>query len=358
MHSVRIVFVLPGMFVAGGVKFVLKISEALVNAGCHVTVVYPRDLRNPIIKFLDQKLGGSINQALGARAIRANWCCASRVRVLEVPVLDAKYLPSADFVFATAWQTAAFVNSLPLGPDRKCYLIQHYETWSGPKEAVDETWRLPMRKFVVAQWLADLAREMFNDDSAWIVHIGVDPREFFPPPSSYRKRKRRLRVAMLYHPEPWKGFADGLAAVEIARKEVDFDLVLFGAHPIHRSLPAQTQFYLRPSTARLRQLYWSSDVFVSSSWLEGGPMPPMEAMACERAVVATDSLGVREYAVHRVNALLSPPKKPAELAELLVTALKDEELRERLGKAGAATMKAFTWESSAEQMLRGLSATA
>ena len=75
------------------------------------------------------------------------------VELLYVPVLADRYLPDADAVVATAWQTADGVAGLSDRKGRGCYLIQHHETWSGRAERVDETWRLPLRKIFIAPWL-------------------------------------------------------------------------------------------------------------------------------------------------------------------------------------------------------------
>ncbi len=53
-----------------------------------------------------------------------------------------------------------------------------------------------------------------------------------------------------------------------------------------------------------------------------------------RPVVATSIDGVTEVAKHGVTALLVPPGKPAEVAESIISQLKDQELANRLGDAG------------------------
>ena len=36
---------------------------------------------------------------------------------------------------------------------RRFYLIQHFEDWSGDRDQVLRTWRLPMHKIVISRWL-------------------------------------------------------------------------------------------------------------------------------------------------------------------------------------------------------------
>src|SRR3546814_17648442 len=68
--------------------------------------------------------------------------------------------PDADVVIATAWQTAEVVDLLPSSKGRKYYFIQHFEDWTGPAGRVLATWKLPLRKLVIARWLAEMAEEI------------------------------------------------------------------------------------------------------------------------------------------------------------------------------------------------------
>src|SRR5262249_40542255 len=74
--------------------------------------------------------------------------------------------PDADVISATYWNTALGVAELSPRKGAKAILLQGYETSPGKWEpAIDEAWRLPLRKIVVSKWLADLARERFGDSN-------------------------------------------------------------------------------------------------------------------------------------------------------------------------------------------------
>jgi glycosyltransferase involved in cell wall biosynthesis len=78
-------------------------------------------------------------------------------------------------------------------------------------------------------------------------------------------------------------------------------------------------------------------------------------MACGCAVVSTDCGGIREYAEHGVNALLSPPEDPKGLAQNVLRLLDDDNLRVRLAKAGYEKIQEFTWDKAVtrlEEVLR------
>jgi len=64
---------------------------------------------------------------------------------------------------------------------------------------------------------------------------------------------------------------------------------------------------------------------------EGFPYTLIEAMTCGRPCVATDVGGVTEAVGD--TGLVVPPRRPAELAEACLTLLRDDELRQRLGRA-------------------------
>jgi glycosyltransferase involved in cell wall biosynthesis len=59
-----------------------------------------------------------------------------------------------------------------------------------------------------------------------------------------------------------------------------------------------------------------------------------EAMASGKAVVCTDSGGVREIVADGVNGFLVPPGDPATLAERLSFLLSDHDTRGRMGREG------------------------
>jgi glycosyltransferase involved in cell wall biosynthesis len=100
------------------------------------------------------------------------------------------------------------------------------------------------------------------------------------------------------------------------------------------------------SEEQLVRIFNQSKIFLCSSLAEGFAFPPAEAMACGCAVVSTDCGGIREYAVHEVNALLSPPGNPQALAENIIRLLEDNELRVKLAKTSHQQIKRFTWDTA------------
>ena len=87
------------------------------------------------------------------------------------------------------------------------------------------------------------------------------------------------------------------------------------------------------------------DLFVMSSVTEGLGTSLLDAMAASRPIVATTAGGIPEIVEEGVNGLLVPPRDHHALADAIVRALKDAEVRRRMGDAGFARVnERFTVE--------------
>jgi len=80
--------------------------------------------------------------------------------------------------------------------------------------------------------------------------------------------------------------------------------------------------------------YEAFDVFVLPSLWEGCPYTLLEAMGCERAVVATRVAGCSDIVREGETGLLVPPAQPEALAEALITLGQDPSRRREMGKRG------------------------
>lgn len=78
----------------------------------------------------------------------------------------------------------------------------------------------------------------------------------------------------------------------------------------------------------------SLDLLVVPSIKEPWGRVAAEAMAVGKPVVGTNVGGLPEIINHGHTGILVPPEDPDLLAEAIITLLKDEELRKRMGKAG------------------------
>lgn len=84
----------------------------------------------------------------------------------------------------------------------------------------------------------------------------------------------------------------------------------------------------------LPQILQDCDILLHPSLDEGFSRVVMEAMAMAKPVVATDVGGTREAMRGPYAPFLIPPARPADLRDALLTLLRDEELRAKVGKEG------------------------
>jgi glycosyltransferase involved in cell wall biosynthesis len=107
---------------------------------------------------------------------------------------------------------------------------------------------------------------------------------------------------------------------------------------------------------RLRELYRHARAFVYPSRYEGFGIPPLEAMACGAAVIATRTGAIAEYADGA--ALLIDPGDRAALRDALIRLLRDLPFRHELRVRGSERARAYSWDRSAALMTQLLSEAA
>jgi glycosyltransferase involved in cell wall biosynthesis len=76
------------------------------------------------------------------------------------------------------------------------------------------------------------------------------------------------------------------------------------------------------------------DLFVMSSVTEGLGTSLLDAMACRKAIVATEAGGIPEVVAAGETGLLVPPRHAPELAAAILALLEDDARREAMGAAG------------------------
>jgi glycosyltransferase involved in cell wall biosynthesis len=100
----------------------------------------------------------------------------------------------------------------------------------------------------------------------------------------------------------------------------------------------------------LSALYSGADVFAFPSLAEGFGLPVLEAMACGTPVVASNASAVPE--VVGDAGIVADARDPEVFATALTRVLDDAGLRERLGAAGLARARTFSWNKAAAGTLK------
>lgn len=146
---------------------------------------------------------------------------------------------------------------------------------------------------------------------------------------------------------------------QLHRHYPDLELVIAGGslqrHPdlqavceeCHVGARVRSLGYL-PKT-ELRALYNMAHVFVFPSLYEGFGLPPLEAMACGAAVVASRSSAIPEVVGH--SGLLVNPYRVEAIAEAVRSLLENDSFRRALGAQGKRRAREFDWDDTARRVL-------
>lgn len=347
----KITFILPSIEISGGTKAVFEFANHLDNRGHDVFVVYPlMPMRSGAKWYNIKNLVGRSKSAIAKlrQDIRVEWF-DFKANLIRVPTFTERYIPNADIVVATWWATAYYVSRYSNNKGAKFYLAQHYEIWGGPEEKVNNSYKLGLRIIVNSTWLKNILQEKLNVEIEALILHAPDLEQFYP--EDREKTNDTIRILIPYRKEEWKGAEDGIRAFEMVKEKYqEVKLVMFGS-PREDDVPRYVEFHELPVKDKLRKLYNSCDIFVFPSHHEGFGMPPMEAMACKRAVVTTNVGAVPDYTIPGETALVSPPKAPELLAENILRLVEDGELRKRIAEAGHNYItRNFSWAKAAEEL--------
>lgn len=180
--------------------------------------------------------------------------------------------------------------------------------------------------------------------------VGVDTNKFLPTPEPDAPIVILMATRMLWD----KGVGVFVEAIRILQKHYDFRAVLAGEPDSGNPSNIEAQTLENWQNEGLVEWWgWQADmpgayakchiVAFPTMYGEGVPTVLLEALACGRAVVATDVPGCRDVITHGVSGLLVPARNVEALAEAIETLFLDKELRNKMGTAGREiAMKQFS----------------
>jgi len=188
-----------------------------------------------------------------------------------------------------------------------------------------------------------------------VVHIpnSVDAELFYPSaPNVVLRDKLGLDqgyvLGFVGEARAKKGLSLLLKAFAKVATKVDAHLLLIGGlrpkdeevYQLFRRRNPQLSLHLVPYVpqSELVDYYNLMDLVLMPSLRDGLPNVLLEAMACERTVVASDVGGLSDVIENGQNGFLVPPRDKQALVEQILSALADADQRRVLGQAARATI--------------------
>lgn len=343
----KINFIIPFTGCTGGIKVIYEYANRLYERGHDVAIYVPMlgyNFGGSGLKGINSRIRGTIGNTF-IRGKTVDWFDL-KVDINLVPKINNIFLRNADIVIATAWPTAYDVALLNENKGEKVYFIQHYETWSGSEYLVDGSYKLDLNQIVIAKWLKSLMKDKFNKNSE-LIYSGINDSDF-----NYGDKNisNDITISIMYHELIWKGFNDGMAAIENIRdKYPNIKLNIFGMKKM-TSIPEYATFYHNPSREKLKQIYNESHIFLFPSRKEGWGLTVIEAMACKCAVIGTDTGALEDIGIHEINCLKSSPNDIDALTENLDRIINDINLMNLISENGFETALNFKWDKSIDKL--------
>jgi glycosyltransferase-like protein len=354
----------------GGVVHTLAVAEALADAGTDVhvyalgtdgffrptTVACTLIAPPPDTGSLSDKVFASIDALATALAA-------------DAPGFDL--LHAEDCISARA---ATRVRDQNHGPP-VIRTVHHVDDFTTPaliecqRRAIEE----PDHVLVVSEHWRRILREDYGIDAA-VVRNGVDP-DHFPAVGPERREQLRATIGTASRflflavggIEPRKGSKTLFAALGLLRERgTDPIVAIVGGHSF-RDYEEYRQQALAMLPIRglalgediiqlgtvpdetLRAWYRSADALAFPSMEEGFGLAPLEALAADLPVVASDLPVFKEFLTDGQDALLPAAGDPRALADAMDRVMTDSALRTRLATNGRAVLPRFTWQATAAQ---------
>lgn len=325
----RVVYLLNGTALYGGVKVVFQHALALRELGVVAEVVSP----DPAPVWYPEAAGV----------------------YRQVRDLEPESVGPADIAVGTIWFTVPAATRVPGAvPFHLCQCYEpDYEGAAAEHEAMAEVYRLPTRKLAISRHLQATLRDRLGVEAEWIPQP-FRPAEFHPP-ASERLSDGTLRVMLTGQwGLPIKGVAWAMSALQTLCNEAPrLRLVRLSQDAPDEEIAAwpEAERHINLPPAEVPDLVRGIDVFLGpSTAVEGFGLPTLEAMGCGRPCILTDIGAARDLDPRGVASLRIAVGDDAAL-RAAVRRLRDPETRRRLGNAGRTIAAEFTEERTARALL-------
>jgi len=213
------------------------------------------------------------------------------------------------------------------------------------KDVIYQFHNLPNKQLVVSSFLAEAISAHFEREVYDFIPNSVE--SFFAPSNSKNQNQIMIIGSEV---DAFKNVAMMMKACEYLKAwNYPIRVVWVSSQPRKNQI-FECEFYHAPHREEIARLYASSNVFLSASDYEASPLPILEAMKSQTAIVTSDNGGIRDYVVHGQNAIVVKPHTAESLARAVANLLDDKAMRSRIAQAGFETSQEFTWEKSMDNL--------
>jgi glycosyltransferase involved in cell wall biosynthesis len=329
----KVLFVLPSLAVAGGVKTTVEMANRL-------------SVRDEVeILILNNSYSGvrrSVSFLFERKIERAR---------IAVPLHFERSFTSGeaskfDVIVAVGTFTIEYVRGLRTNA-RKCRWCKGFSEHRSNE--MKRVWGYNMPTAAVSEPLVKPLEDLSGKTAWGVVPNGIELGDYFV------EAHARNGIGTIYNNNPKKAPEDIILICDQLRRQYpNVPLRAFGACRRPSSLNV-TEYCLNANIATARRLYNQSLVWFIASKSEGFCNPILEAMACGAAVVVSRHDSATGIVRDGVNGLLVNIGDVNNFCEVIGELLTNSGKRSELIENSIETIRSFSWQSAVNRMRNFLS---
>jgi len=339
--------------IGGGEIFVREVGKRLVTRGHEVYVLTSRN-------------GGKSEETLdGIKIIRLDVSKSKLNFLFRAPKLIRKTGIQFDIINSTSPISRFVCNKIKGNSSFVGNIFAYWgDAWvdfNNPisakikKTIEDRSLKKPNFDILVSsnKKFLETAKKLGIDKKIEVVPSGVDLSRFSTQPESVKDEyglEDKKVVLFVGRVIDIKGLKYLIAALEGS----DYALVIVGDGP---ELPNLTKAAEKKKVTLIAvgqkdpiPFYFSADLFVLPSIMEGCPLTILEAFAAGLPVVASNVAGIPELVEEGKNGFLVKPKDTIDLRKKIDRILMDDNLCIQIKKNNLVKAKNYSWDKIAEKM--------
>ena len=185
-----------------------------------------------------------------------------------------------------------------------------------------------------SSWLAELVHERYAVKCC-VIPNGVDTQSYRPSKDVKCRENVVLYVGRLLER---KGVLELVQAAKVLK---NYEFWIAGEGPL-KNITSLHNIKWLGFVQNLADLYNRATICVFPSQWEPFGMVALEAMACEKAVVATNT-GFSDFIEHSKDGVLVTAGNLNELISSITSLMEDRHMREKIGKQARSKALAFDW---------------
>lgn len=368
----KIVYLTPALYMAGGVERVLtlKANYFAEQFGYDITIILTEGKDKPLFYPLSDKIK-VINLNIGFEEL---WTCSFAKKIFVYLKKQHQFKKALtkelmclrpDITVSLLRREINFLNDIKDG-SRKIGEL-HVNRANYRNFEADET--NCIKQLFAKLWMHSLVSKLKRldhfvvlteeDKSAWpelqSICVIPDPLSFLPTQHSPLMEKRVIAVGRYVYQ---KGFDLLLQAwAKIEKNNPDWQMAIYGdgnREPYEQQMKElgidSSRCHLNGPTADIQKEYVDSSVFVFSSRFEGFGMVLVEAMACGLPVVSfACPCGPKDIVKDGDDGLLVENGNLNALTDSLIRLMRDADLRRRMAANGIKNVQRFSMMHIAER---------